>query len=292
MKKISWKKRKIVLDYYNEFLNKKGIISRQGRGFLKFHPSSFGDCLRKIAFQYHSEQNDKYKINIATDIKFMKICDAGHAFHDRMQYDFSKMGILRGWWRCKKCNKILGKENKIGIFLPDICDCIEDPLVDKRRGLKLFEYEEIFLKSEEEFNFQGNCDGIIEIEKDNPDLRFIIDFKSINEKSYGNLFTSEPNKKYTIQVMIYMWLSGIHKAILYFEDKNKHEISEYVIDYDEEAVEEIKNTSRKLKKICELGGIPKIPQGYSSNNSPCNSFFGKCDYYDFCYLDKKGGRVF
>ena len=164
----------IVIPHYENFLEKKGIYSRDHRGYTHFHPSAFGGCLRKMAFQYHSEKDDRFKIKEPIDPKFMRICDTGHAFHHRMQSALAEMGILRGWWKCRSCGELTGKEDPIGVFLPDVCTCIKKS--DKRRGLKLFEYEEIFLQSDPEYNFKGNCDGIVEFEKGDPETRYVIDF--------------------------------------------------------------------------------------------------------------------
>jgi len=274
------KSSEIVIPKYEDFLKKKGIYSRDSRGYSHFHPSAFGDCLRKMAFQYHSEKDSRFKVEEPVDVKFMRICDTGHAFHHRMQHDLSDMGILRGWWKCRSCGNVIGKEDPIGIFLPETCDCITGK-DDRRRGIKLFEYEEIFLKSEPQYNFKGNCDGIVELIKGDPDSRYVIDFKSISEGGFSYL--KQPDQKYIIQITIYMWLTGIKKSIIYYEDKNKHFLKEFMIPYDEGLVDHIKKSSSKLFEICSLGKIPKIPKDYTKTNKPCIKFNKKCEFYNFCY---------
>jgi CRISPR/Cas system-associated exonuclease Cas4 (RecB family) len=278
--KINFKRgNSVFLPIYERHLIKKGEASRDNRGYSYFHPSAFGDCVRKMAIQYYSELEPSFKPEIQIDPKFMRICDAGHAFHHRMQEDLAVMGVLRGYWRCRSCDKVFGKENPIGIFLPEKCDCQKEE--DKRRGIKLFEYEEIRLESEEKYNFKGNTDGVIEIERDVQESRYIIDFKSIKDKRFS--FLKEPDHKYIVQVMIYMWLTGVKKAIIYYEDKSEHSIKEFVVNYDEKMVENIKLTALKLNKILKLGKIPKRPEGYDYDCFHCKY----CDYRSVCYRDKE-----
>jgi len=280
MKKLSdlvcgVKEEEVSLPKYNTFLEKKGIEGREKRGFLHFHPSAFGDCVRKMALQYHGEKNPKLKIEEPIDVKFMRICDAGHAFHDRMQRDMAAMGILRGCWRCRSCGKTLGEESKIGILLPEKCGCLKKE--DKRRGIDLFEYQEIFLKSDPEFNFKGNTDGVIDLIPNDENSRSVIDFKSIKSERFAWL--KKPELKYVIQVMIYMWLTGVKKAVIYYEDKNLHHVKEFYIPYNETLVEQIKKNAKSLKIMLEKGKIPKIPQDYEEKKVPCRW----CDYKKICY---------
>ena len=268
----------IVIRPYEQYLIKKGETSRSTRGYSHFHPSAFGGCIRKMALQYYSEFYDNFKVEEPIDPKFIRICDAGHAYHFRMQNDLAEMGILRGYWKCKSCGKIHGKENKIGIFMPEKCDCLDEK--DKRKNLSLFEYEEVFLQSDPKYNFKGNCDGIVELEKGNPDSRYIIDFKSIKSRRFG--FLKENDIKYKTQIMIYMWLTGVHKSIIFYEDKDVHVLKELPVEYDEEEVQRIKDKAVKLKKILDNKKLPKRPDGYTQSKIPCSW----CEYKKICYKKK------
>jgi hypothetical protein len=276
---FSSKKTEILIPYYENFLQEKGEYSRNHRGYLHFHPSAYGGCLRKMAFQYHGETDERFRVDVPVDLKFQRICDSGHAYHHRMQRDLAVMGVLRGWWRCKSCNLILGKEDPLGIFLPEKCDCQKKE--DKRKGIDLFEYEEIYLVSDSKYNFKGNCDGIIEIEKGNPDSRYVIDFKSISENGFSYL--NKPDHKYVVQINIYMWLTGIKKGIIFYEEKNRHNMVEFLEKYDEKLIDYIKKSSSRLKIICESGKIPTIPKDYKKDEKPCTAFGKKCEYFEHCY---------
>jgi CRISPR/Cas system-associated exonuclease Cas4 (RecB family) len=273
----------VFSDYYEKYLITKGEESKKNRGYSHFHPSAFGGCIRSLALQYYSELDDSFKPNTQISPNFVRICDAGHAFHHRMQHDMGANGILRGYWKCRSCGKVHGKEEEpdksrpIGIFIPETCECLEGKENDKRRGIDLFEYEEIFLQSEPEYNFKGNTDGILEFERGNPDSRYVIDFKTINCDRFP--FLKAPDNKYIVQIHIYMWLTGVHKAIIFYEEKNRHELKEFIIKYDEDLVENIKLTAKKLKKVLEMGKLPKRPTKYRKDSSPCKY----CDFLSVCY---------
>ena len=141
---------------------------------------------------------------------------------------------------------------------------MKDRPEDKRRGRKLFEYVEIFLKSKPEYNFKGNCDGVIELEPGDPESRYVIDFKTIS--SGGFSYLKKPDHKYVVQITIYMWLTGVKRSIIYYEEKDKHTLREFIIPYDEGLVDHIKNSSKKLFQICSSGKIPKVPGNYKKSN--------------------------
>jgi len=272
----------IAAELHGNFLFKKGEKSRDTRGFSHFHPSSFGGCLRKTAFQYYGEFDEQFQLKETLDIRSVRRFDAGHAFHWRMQKDFAEMGILRGFWKCRACGKVHGKDEKIGILLPETCECQKK--ADKRRGLKLFEYEEIFLKSPPEYNFQGHCDGIIEKEIGNADSRYVVDFKTINSGGFERL--NKPNDIYVQQISIYMWLSGVHKSFIFYEDKNDHYVKEFPIEYDEKEIDKIIKKAAKLKILLDRKKIPKKPDDYRKDKKPCKQYGRVCEFASFCYPKK------
>lgn len=273
-----------ITSLYENYLIEKGERSRNERGYSYFHPSAFGDCLRKIAYQFYGEKYpEKYALKDDVEPKFIRICDAGHAFHHRMQQDFGDMGILRGYWRCRACDKVHGRDSEpdpnrpVGVFMPDTCSC---GLGGRRQKSRLFEYEEIRIKSEDEYNFQGNTDGIVETDKGNPNSRKIIDFKTSKSSLFDDL--EKPDKKYIVQVQIYMWLTGVKKAIIYYENKDIHTLKEFTVDYDEKIIDWIKRTSSNLKLALEANKIPAKPDGYMKSKIPCKW----CDFVKICYAKK------
>ncbi len=262
---------------YENFLLKKGAESDKSRGYSYFHPSAFGSCFRKMAFQHYGIPKDHL-----TEPRSYRIFDAGHAHHYRMQSHFAQMGILRGYWKCRICNKLHGTDNKIGIFCPEDCDCkktiFKDIILEgkERKGLDLFEYEEIFLE-DKEHNFKGHCDGIIELIKDNPKERYVIDFKTVKEQKFAYL--KEPDQVYIVQINIYMWLSGVKKGIIFYEEKNTHELREFRVSYDESKIEDIKKNALKLKKVLDAKQLPSIPKTFAKSKKPCCY----CEFREKCW---------
>lgn len=276
-------KQDIICSSHEDFLVEKSREDNLHRNFTIFHPSAFGGCLRQMAYQYHGETNEKYREKKDITPYFVRVCDNGNAFHDRMQKILSVQGILRGWWKCRRCGEITGPEfekegSVIGIFCPEKCKCIKSNCIDKRRKYDLFDYEEISLKSDPKYNFAGHCDGIVELETGNPDSRWVIDFKSIKTEKFA--FLKEPDEKYKTQIMIYMWLTGVHKSFLYYENKNDHTIAEIPIRYNQSVIDDIKERSAKLFQIVKAGQIPTKNKTYKKTTAPCRW----CYYKDeFCY---------
>jgi CRISPR/Cas system-associated exonuclease Cas4 (RecB family) len=263
---------------YENFLLKNGLESDKHRKHDHFHPSAFGSCLRKIAFQYYEIPKD-----YTTEPRAYRIFEAGHAHHHRMQKHFAQMGILRGYWKCNICGKVYGKENKIGIFCPEDCDCksnLDSSFNLNRKGLDLFEYEEILLK-DDEHNFKGHCDGIIELVKNEPDERYVVDFKTVKAEKFAIL--KDPDPVYIVQINIYMWLSGVKKSIIFYEEKNTHELKEFHLRYDAERIEDIKTNALKLKKVLAARQLPSIPKTFEKRSKPCVY----CEFREKCWKMSK-----
>lgn len=275
----------VITPLYNAFLIKKA--EGNDRKFHYFHPSSFGGCLRKTLLQYYGEKKPQLKEPKEIQPQKERIFDAGHFYHERMQRHFAEMGILRGCWRSKLSGKVHGREEKIGIFRPASLEEIgEDHLLkdgDTRSMHDLFEYEEITLENKE-YNFKGHCDGIIELERGNPDSRFVIDFKTCRTEKYEFLSTRsrKPDSEYITQISIYMWLSGVHRGIIFYEDKNNHDILEFHVNYSENRISQIKKTAKKLLKYIEKNQIAPVSDHYHKKKKPCCY----CGYHALCFGKK------
>lgn len=272
----------LLSSYYDEFLIKKGKENKDVRGYLKFHPSAFGGCLRRIVLQYFGEIKPEYKEPNEIKPVSERIFNAGHFYHHRMQFELAEMGILRGCWRSKLTGKIYGREQQHGIFRPETMEEVGEkiPDGDGRSAADLFEYVEI-LVSNEEYNFHGHVDGIIEFEKGNLESRTVIDFKTAKNESFMFLKnnTRRPSAEYITQINIYMWLLDLQKGIVFFENKNDHELLEFAVERDNELIEQIKTQSKKILDLIQNKKIPKIPEAYSFSTKPC----AYCGYRNACY---------
>lgn len=263
---------------YNSYLEKKGLEGRELRGYKHFHPSAFGECSRKMALQYFSEIDPWYKTDVPIDPRMQRLFGTGHAIHERLQKDFGDMGKLRGWWRSKITGKVYGKENPHGIFRPKSVEEVgEKQHPEDNRGVEdLFEYVEIKIK-DEELNFEGHVDAIMDLVPDDPDERFVVDFKTINGDKFKIL--RDPDPKYVTQIHIYMMILKIYKAVIFYEDKNRSEIKEFFVEYDAEFADHIRATAKKLFSDVQNKRLPKIPQMFTESTPPCVW----CEYKRQCY---------
>lgn len=274
---------------HDEYMDKISRHSSDGRGYKTFHPSSFGKCLRKTALQYYGEFDPFYKSEKFPEAKIQRLFQAGHFFHNRMQRDLADMGVLRGCWKSKISGKVYGKNEKHGILRPKTLEEIGETRLenDNRNISELFEYVEITLE-DKEHNFYGHCDGIVEFPVHEEDYdehgeqkvtteKIVVDFKTINTDSFKLL--KDPDPEYVMQINIYMWILGLNKGVIYYEDKNKHEVKEYLIHRDDKFIEEIKSNAKTLLKLLESRKLPKIPEYFSKTSSPCKY----CDYLEKCW---------
>jgi hypothetical protein len=88
-----------VLNVLNTYLKWKSL-NGPPRGYLKYHPSSFGSCLRKAQYQRYTDMG---LINVqkeAVEPKSIRIFDTGHSMHARWAQYFEDIGVLRGVWEC------------------------------------------------------------------------------------------------------------------------------------------------------------------------------------------------
>lgn len=267
-----------------EFLVKDHMVRKalgNTRRFDHFHPSAWGSCLRKIAYQYYNDQ-DPFVSKTPYDIddRFERIFDNGHGVHYRWQKYLDESGVLRGIWKCvnPSCGKEYGVGELIGIKNPSrvagwACSC----------GCKdIMEYEEPLVKSTPEYNFVGHCDAVIDIrgtrfeQKNKYDI-FIVDFKSMKDEYFSEL--TGPKDEHVVQVNIYMWILDLHGAVLVYENKDNQHLKEMFVPRDEELIAKIKAQSVWMLGILKQKKLPFRPNGYSRSKFPCRF----CDFVGHCY---------
>lgn len=70
------------------------------RGYEIYHPSAFGQCLRKMQYQRYEERGLITSKPSAPESRMVRIWDTGHSMHDRWANYFEEIGVLRGVWEC------------------------------------------------------------------------------------------------------------------------------------------------------------------------------------------------
>ncbi len=263
----------------HDFMVQKAL--NNDRAFDHFHPSAWGSCLRKIAYQYYNE-HEPFLQRTAHDVddRMERIFDNGHATHARWQNYLDRAGFLRGYWRCKNpfCKKTYGEEEKIGIFNPSAqpewkCSCGST----ERLG-----YEEILVKTEPQYKFEGHCDAVIDVRgsqyaQNGPYDVFVADLKTIKDEMYRELM--EPKPEHVVQTNIYMWILDLQGAVVIYENKDNQQLKEMFIPRDNDLIEKIKTQSIWLQDVLKQKKLPHRPNGFFRSKFPCCL----CEFVDHCY---------
>lgn len=248
------------------------------RRFNYFHPSAWGQCIRKIAYQYYNDKTP-FLQRSAQDIddKMERIFDNGHSMHARWQNYLDHAGYLRGYWQCSKCRTVYGKGDKLGILNPSReknwkCSC---------GSTERLSYKEIHISSDPKYKFEGNCDGVIDVRgTDMAQGRFdvfVIDFKSAKDETFCEI--TQPKQEHVVQVNIYMWGLELDAAVVMYENKDQQKLKEFFVPRDEKLIEKIKEESLWLQEVLSVNKLPNRPNGFSRSKIPCL----KCEFKKFCY---------
>jgi len=267
-----------------EFLVKPHMVRKamsNDRRYDVFHPSAWGQCLRKIAYQHYNEK-DKFvqKDEASLDIRVERLYDNGHGMHARWQSYLDNAGVLRGYWKCENplCGKVYGESEPLGIFNPIrtekswSCEC---------GNSKKLKYEEVLVHSAE-LNFEGHVDAIVDVRgtpyrRDNKLDLLIVDFKTMNKDEFKTL--EKPKNEHVVQVHIYMWLKDIHGAVVLYEDKNNQALKELYVPRNEAMVNQIKSQAAWLIDVLAQRKLPHRPEGFTMSAPPCRF----CEFANICY---------
>lgn len=267
-----------------EFLVREHMVGKamsNSRRYNIFHPSAWGSCLRKIAYQYYNDQEPfVVKRPIDVDARIERVFDNGHSTHARWQNYLDCAGILRGAWKCTNpmCDVSWGHAERLGVFSPAKgnqnfkCKC----------GCNKVSYEEPLIKSSTEYNFEGHCDAIIDVrgtqfEQGNPSDVFVVDFKTIKDDLFSELV--EAKHEHVIQVNIYMWVLDLQAAVVVYENKDNQALKEMFVPRDDELIEKIKTQSIWLADKLKKKQLPFRPVEFSRSKYPCRF----CEFVDHCY---------
>ena len=246
-----------------------------------FHPSAWGYCLRKVAYQYYNEKGKFFqKTEADVNSRLEMIFDNGHHVHARWQDYLANTGVLRGIWRCPNptCGKRYGEGQKLGIFNPmDVrgwkCKCGNE---------NKLEYDEVPIISEPEYNFRGNCDAILDFRGTPFEVKsaldvIVVDFKSMKNDDFSKLTHAKP--EHVVQVNIYIWVLGLKGGILLYENKDKQLVKEIFVPRDETLIERVKKEALWMSKILKEGKLPTRKEFFGRSSEPCLW----CEFRDLCY---------
>jgi CRISPR/Cas system-associated exonuclease Cas4 (RecB family) len=137
--------------------------------------------------------------------------------------------------------------------------------------LKLGVVTEIPIPSQEIIS--GRADAILCIGNEN----YVLDIKSMNSMIFRNL--NEPKEENVFQIQLYMHFFNIKKGILLYIDKDRQEMKEFFVDYDETLCKDLLDKFYALKDQVEKNLIPARLTDY-----PRNWQCSYCAFKDVCKL--------
>lgn len=109
---------------------------------------------------------------------------------------------------------------------------------------------------DEDYEIQGHCDGIVEING----MKGVLEIKSINLNGFYALH--EPKAEHILQLNIYMHCLNIPRGVLLYENKNNQELKEFFVKQDTGIVNEVLNKIRNVQnRIRTLGSGSINPEG-------------------------------
>lgn len=249
----------------------KQLQTQGDRQYEKYHPSEMGKCLRKQQYKHLAHRGFINVQPASFSSQMQRLFDKGHNMHHRwQQWYFADMGILRGVWECPSCKKRYGKEEKIGCFQPDKCNC----------GFSgTFKYHEVTVCSED-MNLIGHADIILDFSRFNKDIYdgvrvsfnedvlpkdpIVVDMKTIGSWQWRNKLQKYGlHKEYLIQITIYAHLLDCAYGIVMYENKDNSEVSAHKVERNDVLFNKIKEQTDIMQRLANftVNGkpSPKLP---------------------------------
>lgn len=221
---------KMVTSYLSEENYKRSANkSKDRKKNLKFYPSSIGQTDRDIVLGMLGY------IGAPTRGEGILIMENGTSFHNRMEAIFEDMGIM---------------------IAPELSLKDKELHISGRSDAIVWNY----LREEDEpdgeiITLRNPQNEVIYHGPENYIL--LVEFKSISENGYYNLRKSKPKDEHMQQLQLYFYLTGITKGIVYYENKNNQKSTEYIIERDEEIIQQVTGRIRRLLKMAEEGKVPE-----------------------------------
>ncbi len=119
----------------------------------------------------------------------------------------------------------------------------------------------------------GRADAILCIGNEN----YVLDIKSMNSMIFRNL--GAPKEENVFQIQLYMHYFNIKKGILLYIDKDRQEMKEFFVDYDEALCTGLLDKFSALKDQVEKDILPSRLADYP-RNWQCNY----CAFKDICKM--------
>lgn len=217
----------------NDFLQKKGNQTWSRSRVIR--PSSISDCTRNIVCDILGLLPPE-----ATSPQQQRIFDNGDSVHTRyLKHYLPRIGIAA---------KIL--------------------TTDRRGKEKIKDFIEVSLK-DNDYWIKCRPDAVIINREDNQ--YYVLEIKSMRSDLFNNL--EHPPEEHIQQVHLYMYVTKIPQAILFYEDKNTQQTKEFVLSQDDILLEKLLKKIRQIQKyVVDYIHDKKLPE--------------KCNFR-YCYACRK-----
>lgn len=96
----------------------------------------------------------------------------------------------------------------------------------------------------------GRADALVSVDNE----YYIMDIKSMNSFIFKKMENAQPEN--IQQVQLYLHFFNIEKGILFYIDKDRQEIKEFIIQYDVLMVHFLLQGFKKLKDMIDMGEVP------------------------------------
>lgn len=213
-------------------------------------PSAFSMlCPREEVICGRIERTRRNEVDADTMLTFAH----GRALHNILQNEvLPAIGVLLGKWSCQRCGHF-HEGSAEGPLLDQII--LRPDKCSKCGKENEFLYHEMFFKNEE-FNIGGHPDGFLKIQE-RSDIG-LLEAKSISPNGAFEI-KGTPKMDHVIQAQIYMWLTGLKWAKVFYWNKGmfgRNAITEHFIEYDHDTVSGIQETIKEIREGLVSGKLP------------------------------------
>jgi len=135
---------------------------------------------------------------------------------------------------------------------------------------------EVVLK-DEELRISGRTDSHIRFKDENGnEVDALVELKSAKDSQFNRMKKEgEPRADHYDQLQLYMHLTGIHKGVIFVENKDTQDTLEFWVDYDEERANQLIEKIRMINACVDMEILPE-------KEFEITSF--ECRFCDFRYL--------
>ena len=107
--------------------------------------------------------------------------------------------------------------------------------------------------------------------------KYLVELKSANDKMFYN-YLKEPKEQHVDQLQLYMYLAGVHKGFILYENKNDQSLKEFYVEYDQTKVSQLIDKIITVNESVKNKTLP--PRDYTKSHWQCRY----CDFRALCWF--------